>query len=383
MRTTAWCRAAALSLVLAGCASGTDDTPPSNDGGGDSSLDDALVIDSLNGDAGDEDAGEPDIGDTTSDGPTDDDGVASDGRGDDGADSTGGTDGPDADADLPIPDGPPAIPANLAASDGTFHAHVEVTWNRAPGATGYDVYRDGEVIAEGVTGNSYRDEGATSGFVTSNGLSLSASEGEFSEFVRLTWTAPDVADGTGHVYSVIATNDLGSSGASLQDSGFRSGAPITRYDIRVGSGRWRGVGDVLTWDHNGAAAGGLDQVGSADASDGVYPDFVELTIIGLILDGGESHTYLVRGVSADGPGLSSRSATGYAGAPEVEHQWQRSETAAELVYLDIDGADTADYLDFDAPDDGSQRYYRCGIRLPGELTFTYTAGDVGFVLLPD
>ena len=40
----------------------------------------------------------------------------------------------------------PPAPGGVAASDGTFVDSVRITWNASPGATGYDVYRDGTPV---------------------------------------------------------------------------------------------------------------------------------------------------------------------------------------------------------------------------------------------
>jgi fibronectin type 3 domain-containing protein len=40
----------------------------------------------------------------------------------------------------------PPAPARVTASDGTFVNSVRVTWNASPGATGYEVYRDGTLV---------------------------------------------------------------------------------------------------------------------------------------------------------------------------------------------------------------------------------------------
>ena len=40
----------------------------------------------------------------------------------------------------------PPAPTGVAASDGTFVNAVRMTWNASPGATGYEVYRDGTLV---------------------------------------------------------------------------------------------------------------------------------------------------------------------------------------------------------------------------------------------
>src|SRR5262245_6083791 len=75
---------------------------------------------------------------------------------------------------------------SLTASDGTQTASVEISWDRIDGATGYRLYRDGEVIADGITAASYVDTGARASKPTAP--VLTASQGTYADRVELSWT---------------------------------------------------------------------------------------------------------------------------------------------------------------------------------------------------
>jgi len=93
---------------------------------------------------------------------------------------------------------PPAVPTNVAASDGTSTTSVAVTWTAVSGATSYTVYRStssgvqGSVIGSPTT-NSFADTSAT--------------------------------PGTTYYYGVTASNGAGASALSAQDSGFIALSP--------------------------------------------------------------------------------------------------------------------------------------------------------------
>lgn len=52
----------------------------------------------------------------------------------------------------------PPVPAGLAVA-AVSQSALSVSWNPATGATGYDLERDGTVIAAGLTTTSYADTG--------------------------------------------------------------------------------------------------------------------------------------------------------------------------------------------------------------------------------
>jgi hypothetical protein len=185
----------------------------------------------------------------------------------------------------------PSIPANVQASDGVYTDKVRVTWNAVSGATGYEVWRHTSSssssairIAYSVTGTSYDDTGAVSGQTyyywiracnasVCSGYSnydtgwrnvapptnVQASDGTYTDKVRVTWNAVSGATGyevwrhtsnnsssatrmassvtgtsyddTGAVsgptyyYWIKAKTPAGASGFSVPNSGYRASAP--------------------------------------------------------------------------------------------------------------------------------------------------------------
>jgi hypothetical protein len=166
----------------------------------------------------------------------------------------------------------PNPPGNVAASSGAYCRVVEVSWSASSGATGYNVYRDGNLLAQ-VGAAPYDDMpgdavthsyvvtatyncGQTAPGAAATGYALqvppppsgvSASAGTYCSAVQVSWTASPGAvsynvyrDGTlvgnvaaspytdtpgdmaNHVYSVAAVNVCGTSLASAPITGYAS-----------------------------------------------------------------------------------------------------------------------------------------------------------------
>ncbi|MBC7221175.1 hypothetical protein H5T55_06905 [Candidatus Bipolaricaulota bacterium] len=184
-------------------------------------------------------------------------------------------------------EGVPEVPTGVSATDGLYTDRVRVTWNASPGATSYEVWRD---VAQGgpytlrgtVAGTTYDDLDASPGVVywykvkacNPSGCSafsaadsgftfpsapdpvtnVSASDGTYTDRVRVTWTAAagaanyevyradsetgtytrratvtgttyddtGVTVGTTYWYKVKACNTAGCSAFSVPDPGFAS-----------------------------------------------------------------------------------------------------------------------------------------------------------------
>ncbi len=272
---------------------------------------------------------------------------------------------------------PPAAPSNVNATDGTSSAHVDITWNAVSGATSYDVYRDASVIASGLTTTSFRDDGATQGGTLLAPPTITAST-DWTDRFRVTWgNAVAGASGTPHAYSVVARNTAGPGERSIADIGYRAGAPVARYEVRIDGGPWTDVGNVVSWNDTDAPPGTIDP-GTANASDGTSTILVSLTLTGTETNDGASRSYAVRGVDTDGrPGTQSASASGYrivSGSPRIV--WERSSGDDASGFTDslLRGASAGD---IDAPEDGSGRYYRAVVSATGAADATSNA-DRGF-----
>ncbi len=200
---------------------------------------------------------------------------------------------------------PPGPPGNVSASDGTYGDRVRVTWNSPLGATGYEVWRhtsnnsasaskladddaspyDDTTATPGVTYWYWvkaKNTAGTSGFSAGDsGVSavtppdpptgVSASDGTYTDRVRVTWTAGNRATtheiwrhtsnnaasasklaeddaspyddttatpGVTYWYWVKARNTAGTSGFSIGDSGYRAVPPDPPTGVSASDGTY-------------------------------------------------------------------------------------------------------------------------------------------------
>ncbi len=226
-----------------------------------------------------------------------------------------------ADAGFRLGPVPPGAPQNVQASDGTFSDRIRITWSAALGASHYEVWRSDLPGAEylriaQVSSTSYDDwdvvpgrtyyyrvkacneHGCSDFSQTDSGVAaaappgvpqnVQASDGTFSDRVRVTWSAvPGAAryevhraasqDGT---YSL-----LGETTATFYDD--TNVVAGTTYWYKVRAWNVRGYGDFSAPDSGYAAAGGggggggggalPGQVLGVQASDGTYYDKIRVT----------------------------------------------------------------------------------------------------------
>ncbi len=107
----------------------------------------------------------------------------------------------------------PQAPTGVAASDGTFVNSVRITWNTTPGATGYEVYRDGTLV--GNPANSPYDD----------------APGDFSA----------------HVYAVKAKNVCGASTVNTSGEGHVSCNCCKPSPLLKGATRGKSLNDYTGW----------------------------------------------------------------------------------------------------------------------------------------
>ena len=122
-------------------------------------------------------------------------------------------------------------PAQVTASDGTSSEAVIVTWLGTSNATGYRVWRDDVVIADGITGTMYADNDATPAAIAAPVLTATAST--YADRVELAWTPSTVTLSTTHTYRVAARYGDGVSEPSQGDSGYRGAPPVLEYELHV------------------------------------------------------------------------------------------------------------------------------------------------------
>lgn len=151
----------------------------------------------------------------------------------------------------------PDAPTNVQASGGTYTDKVVITWTKATGATGYQVYRDG--VPLGWLGDvaTHDDPGADAPVITPG--NTDASDGAYSDKVTLALSGASVADGTSHVYKVRARNSGGESPDSGTASGHRGHGALTYQWRRSEADANADYGDIVgattaTYDDTGAPA---------------------------------------------------------------------------------------------------------------------------------
>jgi len=175
---------------------------------------------------------------------------------------------------------------------------------------------------------------------------IEATDGDHTDKVVITWTKSDGATG----YQV-----------------YRDGAGLG----------W--LGDVATHDDEGADAPTITP-GAAVASDGLYKTHVALSLSGTSANNGTTHTYKVRARNSDEiESGDSATDTGYVGVGALTYQWQRSFRDNDELYTSIIGATSATHDDYDAPERGWGRYYRCVLDATGAAQ-EISAVNRGYIL---
>lgn len=144
---------------------------------------------------------------------------------------------------------------------------------------------------------------------------VQASDGTYTDRVRITWIKSAGATG----YQV-----------------YRNGTPLG----------W--LGDVAAFNDYGAGAPSITP-GNAVASDGLFINFVFLSLSGTGTNNGTTHTYKVKARNAAGESGYSGTDTGYRGPGTLNYQWYRSLFDSDGVYSSIPGATSQTYADYDAP----------------------------------
>ncbi len=109
----------------------------------------------------------------------------------------------------------PAAPAGVSASDGKYTNKVRVTWNAAARADQYRVYRDGTAIGNWQSATTYDDYGA-----------------QAAEVVSRCGAQPEITYHK-HTYTVKAKNSCGESDFGSADTGYRGASKALDADLKV------------------------------------------------------------------------------------------------------------------------------------------------------
>jgi outer membrane protein assembly factor BamB/fibronectin type 3 domain-containing protein len=212
-----------------------------------------------------------------------------------------------------------APPTGVTASDGNYGDKVLVYWNAVSGAIGYDVYRSDtqsgtytKLNGSTITGTSYDDTSAVagttywykvktkcalgdsafsaadSGYRSSSGTldpptNVSASDGVYTGYVYITWTAPGGIQPDGYkVYrSTTSGGTYSQIGSTANTSYSDTGAtPGTQYYYKLTSYK-SGYGDSGYSGYDGGWRK-LSAPTGVSASDGTYTDKVQVSWNGVV-----------------------------------------------------------------------------------------------------
>ena len=275
---------------------------------------------------------------------------------------------------------PPAAPTAVSATAGTHNDKVVITWSKSPGATGYQVYRDG-------IGLGWLDDVATfsdfdAGAPTITPGTASASKGTSPAHVALTLSGAAANPGSTHSYTVIARNDFGESAFSSADPGYRGTASLNYQWQRSAANMNSDYSNIkgattVSYNDSGAPAPTVT-AGTASASKGTSPDHVTLTVTGSSASDGAGRYYRCVVSMSGAATQNSSAAQGHRGVGPLTYQWYRSSSDdINSSYSSIKGATTNPYNDTGAPADGSGRYYACLVSAAGAESRP-TNSDRGF-----
>lgn len=256
---------------------------------------------------------------------------------------------------------PPDPPTNVAATDGDHTDKVRITWTKSDGATGYQVYRNGFGLGWLGDVSSHDDAGADAPTITHG--SVTASDGDYSTYVRLVNSGASANEGDTHTYKVKARNIGGESGYSGTDTGYRGVGSLTYQWYKSAADSDANYSSISgatssTYNYTGAPAPSIDP-GTATASDGTYEAYVRLTLAGEHTHTGAGRYYkcyhTATGAASGYTGVNR----GYRGVGSLTRQWRRSAADSDTNFSNIIGGTTDPYNDTGAPSNGDGRWYYC------------------------
>ncbi len=271
-------------------------------------------------------------------------------------------------------------PGTALTTENTLDA-VLLTWDMADGATGYELFADGdslEVIDDGAV-DTFDDDTAPAGVVAAP-LSVDATDSR-SDGIRITWDASVESDGAEIDYTIVVHYPDTESDASDPESGQRLAPEVTGYEVLVDAD-WIPVGDVTEYLDDDAPRIPTTP-GAVTASKGDHVDYVLLTTQSPTFGDPEEATYSVRATFGDANELhspTSQTATGQRGlGTGVTYQWQRTtgDVDEEADYEPLGAPTTSTTLEDDSPElaDGSPRFYRVEVSAPGAETELSNSDD--------
>lgn len=231
--------------------------------------------------------------------------------------------------------GPPPVPQNVNATDGTSCDNVVITWNDVVTEDGYRVFRNGSQIAEvGADVVTYTD-------VTADVLVI-------------------------YNYTVASFNTSGQSNQSTANTGFRNGVPAQPTGLVASTNSCFGV--ALTWTAlPNNTTFHINRDGTDIATNvlgGATSYFDSAATVG-------NHVYIIHGVNVCGEGPNSAPANGtrLPGAPDQPQNFAASDGQCDGTHLTwTDVATETSYQIWRAASDGSG---------PAQIA-TNSAGDITY-----
>jgi len=191
-------------------------------------------------------------------------------------------------------------PTGVTASDGTHCDRVEIEWDSVTGATGYNVYRDGNKVKSNASGSPWDDTTAIPGIhyqyqvsaVNVYGESdksdedegwrgappgtptgVSATNGDYDDKVTVEWKAPESGATGYNIYRDSALIKSNASGYAWDDT---TVVPGTHYQYQVSAVNDCGESDKSDEDEGWAGCPAPDPPTGVTASDGTYCDKVRV-----------------------------------------------------------------------------------------------------------
>ena len=281
-------------------------------------------------------------------------------------------DGQDTDGDGESPEG---VPTGLSASDDQAR-WVQLSWEGVEGATEYEIFRDdNRIAAVEATTREYLDSGAESPAAPGAPTNLQATE-DRSDGVEVSWDFAMPASGRTHQYRVRAI--FGDVQGELSEAVEGARAPFAvSFEVRGDGGDWIAAGEEGSFLDEEAPYGEVTAPGRARASKGGHLDRVFLEIRDLESLAGPSVAYEVRVVDGEHPEVVAGPVSGRRGSATPPLRWERSSGTSPAGYSEVSGAGSAPFSDLLAPADGSTRYWRARLEVPG-FAAVYTEADYGY-----
>lgn len=251
----------------------------------------------------------------------------------------------------------------VLASQGEFSEHVRLSWEVIAGAETYVLYRDGQEIARvSEEAAEYLDEQAAAGASSLGAVTgVLASQGDFADHVLVTWEPVETLPGQEHVYQIVAKYPDAESDKTAGVEGYRKAADVG-YEISIDGAAFVDAGTQTQYQDFSARAAEITAA-EVSASQGTFVDYVALNVEGQ--PGVETFdtTYKVRAVSVqdvEGERLIGAASEAVQGFRSAGDIALQWESSETVdgTFYAIFGATTPVFHHTSAYSDGSPRFYR-------------------------